>query len=1465
MLCIVLVFGLLPMPTFAAGEVFTMDKEYVSPDALPEDLTITSDSSNTFSTGETPSIFPTVVEVTGAGPTYGTAYAMTLKSHGDQEITATIPTGLGEGTYEVRVGDPLAPLGSEGGNYYEIGNLEIRAAVITSSAPVLSVPESYSEAAEAEATLQYSQAALGSTTVSIMDGSTEEASATVTDVNTSGMTKTVTFTVPTGLSSNTYDLKFETGSESVTLSGGLIVRGAASVSLDVSALNAGYSSQTVTAIGTETGFSSQTTVQVLDASSDDQLATSGLSVSDATDLSFTLNEGLSAGQTYTVVITTGSESVTDTIAVSTPVLTLKDENKTKSVSQVGRASDTVVLTAEGENTDFVSGQTLVSLLDGSNQTVSGAIVGSATVLGTSECQFTLNQDVASGSYTIQIVTGNQSVSAPLTIVSPTLSDVSFSSQVGADGSYPSDYLSVSVTVTGVNTSFSSNSKVTIDGSSANITQMSADSDTQLSFVISSGLSVDAHEIEVDVDGSGTSSYDTFDSGDLSSLSIDVVSGSVSDVSPSNLVYIGGAKDVTITGTNTFFNTDGADLSVTVRDDGTPIGSVSDVRAEGDNLIFNFDPSSITSDVTLDVQATLTSGSYSKTFSITDALSISTKGVDSLSPTTVYTDEIDSVSIDVTGIGTSFNSGTLVRVDGDVLSSSDVVVTDGTHLTFTVPTDLAVDSHTLQITDGSNLPETSFLVMGDRDVTLSPSMVRMDYGATQVIIDGDNLDFSVSSNIPGISISGGGGSNWTPTAVHDSGSSADVAYFNLPSDMSVDSYQVSLDWNNGLHDGLSLSKSLTVDNRYSGIEIRRSSNAVTSLSLTPSSGSVTLSAYGIEIDGGAYVNITDKADWTLLSGSGVISLADNVVTVLDDGYASIQVAYDAQVKTLAISIVEESTPDDNTGGGSSSGGGGGGGGGGGAPAGDSTVTVETPTDDALQQSENKSIQSPSDKSKAIQDVAAKVVAELAKKLTASNAGDVLKSVTNEVFTTARNVDVEAREVSAMIENTAQILHDAMNKGASQTDIKATLDTLIKSSAEVLKSKDSEGVDTKVAVEAIARVVNKQISEESKLMPEVNVNADGESVLAVNTASVNEGIQKLKQLRTDYRVKMGQIGAAYVQAVNPVLKVDLGGESVEDYKFELDAYSAKTLADEAMTLGVVMNDVVVNVPVEMLAAQTSDQSIQIENKSMPATEFRQNDQTGEFTLVVYDMDVKVTGVQDSTVKTSIQFKVPTGLPKALESALGVYVEEADGTWAYVPSQKNGNTLEFTPPHFSIYALRTNSVEFSDMTGHWAESAAETMAAKHVVSGVGNGMFAPNAQVTRAEFATMLVKYLGLEKTKTAGFSDVPADAWYAEYVDAAAENGLISGMGDGRFDPLAPVTREQVAAMICNAYNYDIGSEMGYRAVEITDADMISTWAQPFVHTVLYQELDAGYEDGSFKAQNAASRAESISMIFNLMNQ
>ena len=180
------------------------------------------------------------------------------------------------------------------------------------------------------------------------------------------------------------------------------------------------------------------------------------------------------------------------------------------------------------------------------------------------------------------------------------------------------------------------------------------------------------------------------------------------------------------------------------------------------------------------------------------------------------------------------------------------------------------------------------------------------------------------------------------------------------------------------------------------------------------------------------------------------------------------------------------------------------------------------------------------------------------------------------------------------------------------------------------------------------------------------------------------------------------------------------------------------------------------------------------------------------------------------------------------------------------------------------------FADIAGIPQKAAIEALASRGIINGKTETAFDPNANMTRAEFAAIIVQALGLTPKASGVFVDVPQSAWYAPYVGAAAEYGIVSGVGAGKFNPGGTITRQEAAVMVSRAGTLcGMDTELNHNEVrdmlaQFSDYRTIASWAQQGL-AFCYQEAILDQSDLEVRPSVAILRCEIAQMVYNLLEQ
>ncbi|MDD4564084.1 MAG: S-layer homology domain-containing protein [Eubacteriales bacterium] len=188
-----------------------------------------------------------------------------------------------------------------------------------------------------------------------------------------------------------------------------------------------------------------------------------------------------------------------------------------------------------------------------------------------------------------------------------------------------------------------------------------------------------------------------------------------------------------------------------------------------------------------------------------------------------------------------------------------------------------------------------------------------------------------------------------------------------------------------------------------------------------------------------------------------------------------------------------------------------------------------------------------------------------------------------------------------------------------------------------------------------------------------------------------------------------------------------------------------------------------------------------------------------------------------------------------------------------------LRFSTNHFSTYGVgyKQDAPAFTDIGSHWAKDDIGFVVNRRLFSGTSNTTFSPNTAMTRGMFVTALGRLANADVSAYAksSFSDVKSDAYYMGYIEWASKNSIVTGIGDGKFAPDQSITREQLSVIMSN-YAKTIGFTLPKVHAEnaFTDNAKISAYAKDAVKQMQMAGVISGKNGNLFDPHGMATRAE-----------
>lgn len=180
------------------------------------------------------------------------------------------------------------------------------------------------------------------------------------------------------------------------------------------------------------------------------------------------------------------------------------------------------------------------------------------------------------------------------------------------------------------------------------------------------------------------------------------------------------------------------------------------------------------------------------------------------------------------------------------------------------------------------------------------------------------------------------------------------------------------------------------------------------------------------------------------------------------------------------------------------------------------------------------------------------------------------------------------------------------------------------------------------------------------------------------------------------------------------------------------------------------------------------------------------------------------------------------------------------------------------------------FVDIQNHETKASIEALAQKGIINGMTEAEFSPDNTMTRAEFATIVTRALGLPAKGSAAFSDVAETDWFYGYINTAHSYGIVNGVSETEFHPYGTITKEEAATMLARAAclcgmdtTMDTVAARNTLA-EFSDYVTISDWAFSSVAFCYYVNI-FDRSDMEVNPKTAVTRAEIAEMLYHLLGK
>ncbi|WP_310832211.1 endo-1,4-beta-xylanase [Paenibacillus pedocola] len=299
-----------------------------------------------------------------------------------------------------------------------------------------------------------------------------------------------------------------------------------------------------------------------------------------------------------------------------------------------------------------------------------------------------------------------------------------------------------------------------------------------------------------------------------------------------------------------------------------------------------------------------------------------------------------------------------------------------------------------------------------------------------------------------------------------------------------------------------------------------------------------------------------------------------------------------------------------------------------------------------------------------------------------------------------------------------------------------------------------------------------------------------------------------------------------------------------------------------------------PSNMLSGVTADTevvSVRIQQASTDNLDAAARSVIGQGPVIGLSLTAGGKAIALSSPNMSLKISIPYTPAAAQLGNKGSLVAgqiDSKGSLTAIPNSRYdaaSGSLVFRAAQSGIFAVAYKPVSFSDLGNLlWAQDAISAMAARGIVQGTVENSFSPASSVKRADFITLLVRALELKGTgqAAAGFTDIPADAYYSNELVIAQQLGIVNGYADNSFKPGSGISRQEMMVIAARALAAAGKETSGSGSLNAyADAAEVSDYAVDSVSLLVKSGIVTG-KNGKLAPEDTVTRAEAAVIVYRI---
>lgn len=393
-----------------------------------------------------------------------------------------------------------------------------------------------------------------------------------------------------------------------------------------------------------------------------------------------------------------------------------------------------------------------------------------------------------------------------------------------------------------------------------------------------------------------------------------------------------------------------------------------------------------------------------------------------------------------------------------------------------------------------------------------------------------------------------------------------------------------------------------------------------------------------------------------------------------------------------------------------------------------------------------------------------------------------------------------------------------------------------------------------------------TEETTVDPEGQESENLTANVKYKDLEVKDNTISLELKESDLKNTIEELLKTKKEGQQGIINIDLSEYNAKNSEVKILNSLAKSLSEQKIDITLTIGTTQFAIPSGVLSEYSKDITLSTKALETKETESRIS-KTDKYAAVKSAIEFKLSnsGSAADKFKENILVKINCkgmGDPDKLY----LYMEDlSTGEIIPLTGKIKDNIINAEVGASANLILAERNIKFGDVKdSRWSNKYIESMASKFMIDGYEDKTFRPTEPITRAEFTKLAVVLMGLGLGEYSDeFVDVDNKDWFAPYISAATGAEIIMGDEMGNFNPEAPITRAQMAAILGRMISGGTGDIESLK--DFKDFVNIPSWATEDVAVAVKEGMIQGFEDNTLRLETSVTREQAATVIYRFFNR